>query len=73
MKLYNTKKPSDQIRGSTQYLYIDNYEHNRIPTTLLERLDELDMLIIVFIISLYIKFVFFVLAGRWGSNPRPRI
>jgi hypothetical protein len=53
MELYNTKKPSDQIRGFTQYLYIDNYEHNRIPITLLERLDELDMLIIVFILFIY--------------------
>ena len=63
MELYNTKNPQIKSEGLHKYLYIDNYEHNRILTTLLERLDELDtllcrdsftnMLITVFIIYFF--------------------
>ena len=68
------KKPSDLIdpRVYAMPLYA-GYKHNRISIVLDERLDELDMFIVAFIVFYILILYVLFLAGRQDSNLRPRI
>ena len=68
------KKPSDQIDPRVYaMLYYAGYKHNRISIVLDERLDELDMFIVAFIVFYILILYVLFLARRQDSNLRPRI
>ena len=54
-------------------LFHAGYKHNRISIVLDERLDELDMFIVAFIVFYILILYVLFLAGRQDSNLRPRI
>ena len=68
------KKPSDRFDPRVYaMLFHVGYKHNRISIVLDERLDELDMFIVAFIVFYILIFYVIFLAGRQDSNLRPRI